>query len=67
MHIHLQTLIQLLSKVPGLGPRSGKRATLFLLQNQKTALEPLLEALKDVVATIQKSGRNINEFVDYFY
>lgn len=41
----LKTLIQLLSKLPGLGPRSGKRIALHLLQNRKTTLPALTESL----------------------
>ncbi len=38
-------LIKLLSKVPGLGARSARRATLHLIQNKETLLTPLADAL----------------------
>jgi len=41
----LKTLIQLISKLPGLGPRSGKRIALHLLQNRSTTLSALTESL----------------------
>ena len=42
----LKTLIQLFAKLPGLGPRSGKRITLHLLQNRMTTLTALAESLQ---------------------
>jgi len=42
------TLTQALARLPGLGPRSARRAVLHLLQRREAALEPLLRAL-DVV------------------
>jgi len=44
----LKTLIQLFSKLPGLGPRSGKRIALHLLQNRSTTLVALTESLQIV-------------------
>lgn len=44
----LKTLIHLLSKLPGLGPRSGKRVALHLLQNRATTLSALTESLQIV-------------------
>lgn len=44
----LKTLIHLLSKLPGLGPRSGKRVALHLLQNRTTTLPALTESLRVV-------------------
>ncbi|MBS0271424.1 MAG: recombination protein RecR [Proteobacteria bacterium] len=41
----LKTLIHLLSRLPGLGPRSGKRIALHLLQNRATTLTALAESL----------------------
>lgn len=41
----LKTLIHILSKLPGLGPRSGKRIALHLLQNRSTTLPALTESL----------------------
>jgi len=41
----IETLIQLLAKLPGLGPRSARRAALDLLKRRETLLKPLAEAL----------------------
>ncbi len=41
----LDTLIQLFSRVPGLGPRSARRAVLRLLQNPAGRMVPLAQAL----------------------
>lgn len=44
----IEALTQALSKLPGLGPRSARRAVLHLLKKRETALEPLLTALAAV-------------------
>jgi recombination protein RecR len=49
----LKTLIHLLSKLPGLGPRSGKRIALHLLQNRSTLLPTLTESLQIVGVNIK--------------
>jgi recombination protein RecR len=41
----IERLVQLLSKLPGLGPRSGRRAALLLLKRRETLLQPLAAAL----------------------
>jgi len=43
----IERLIQLLSKLPGLGPRSAKRATLALLKRPEGLLMPLARAMVD--------------------
>lgn len=50
----LKTLIQLLSKLPGLGPRSGKRVALHLLQNRTTTLPALAESLQIVKVKVKE-------------
>ncbi len=42
----IERLIQLLSKLPGLGPRSARRAALALLKKRDTLLEPLADAIQ---------------------
>ena len=37
----IERLIQLLAKLPGLGPRSARRAALFLIKNRERLLVPL--------------------------
>lgn len=44
----IDALTQALARLPGLGPRSARRAVLHLLQRRDTALEPLLRALETV-------------------
>ncbi len=41
----VERLIQLLSRLPGLGPRSARRAVLHLLKRRDTLMQPLAEAL----------------------
>src|SRR5579859_6604186 len=41
----LDTLIALLAKLPGLGPRSGRRAALYLIKRREGVMEPLAAAL----------------------
>ena len=41
----LDTLIQLLAKLPGLGPRSARRAALFLIKRREHVMEPLAAAI----------------------
>lgn len=43
----IERLIQLLSKLPGLGPRSARRAVLHLVKKKQTLLEPLSVAMAD--------------------
>ncbi|MGK6355300.1 recombination mediator RecR [Sphingomonas sp. DT-207] len=44
----IEALTQALSRLPGLGPRSARRAVLHLLKKRETALDPLLSALAAV-------------------
>ena len=41
----IERLIQLLAKLPGLGPRSARRAALVLLKKRESFLEPLAAAM----------------------
>lgn len=43
----IERLIQLLSKLPGLGPRSARRAVLQLIKKKETLLSPLAAAMAD--------------------
>ena len=42
----LEKLIAILAKLPGLGPRSARRATLYLLKKREQALLPLIQFLQ---------------------
>ena len=41
----IEQLIQLMAKLPGLGPRSARRATLYLIKHRKQLLDPLAAAM----------------------
>ncbi len=43
----IERLIQLLGKLPGLGPRSARRAVLHLVKNREKLLAPLAAAMED--------------------
>src|SRR5690242_10302806 len=49
----IERLIQLLAKLPGLGPRSARRAALVLLKKREGLLEPLSVAMRDAAAAIK--------------
>ena len=51
--LELDRLIQLLSKLPGLGPRSARRAALFLLKRRESLMEPLAAALTETAAKVR--------------
>ena len=44
----IEALSQALARLPGLGPRSARRAVLHLMKKREAALQPLLAALKNV-------------------
>src|SRR5258708_13408513 len=44
----IEALSQALARLPGLGPRSARRAVLHLMKKRETALQPLLAALHNV-------------------
>ena len=44
----IDTLTQALARLPGLGPRSARRAVLHLLKRRESALQPLIRALAAV-------------------
>jgi len=45
--VEIERLIQLLAKLPGLGPRSARRAALYLIKNREKLLAPLATAIAD--------------------
>jgi recombination protein RecR len=48
----IERLIQLLAKLPGLGPRSARRAALALLKKRDTLLQPLAAAMEEAAEAI---------------
>jgi recombination protein RecR len=49
----IERLIALLAKLPGLGPRSARRAALALLKRKEQLLDPLAGALADASARVK--------------
>ncbi len=49
----IERLIQLLGRLPGLGPRSARRVTLHLLKKRETLMQPLSAALADAAGAIK--------------
>lgn len=49
----LDALIRLLAKLPGLGPRSARRAALQLIKRRESLLEPLAAALAKAAESIR--------------
>ncbi|MFN4143154.1 recombination mediator RecR [Aestuariivirga sp.] len=43
----IERLIQLLAKLPGLGPRSARRAALYLIKNRERLLVPMASAMAE--------------------
>ncbi|MCR9124465.1 MAG: recombination mediator RecR [Phyllobacteriaceae bacterium] len=48
----IERLIQLLAKVPGLGPRSARRAALHMIKKREQLLEPLAGAMAEAAAKV---------------
>jgi recombination protein RecR len=53
----IERLIQLLAKLPGLGPRSARRAALALIKRREQLLQPLAAAMADAGAKIVTCSR----------
>jgi recombination protein RecR len=49
----IERLIQLLARLPGLGPRSARRAALFLIKKREQIMAPLAEAIRTALDKIQ--------------
>lgn len=49
----IQLLIRHLSKLPGLGPRSGRRLALQLLKKRETLFRPLIQVMQDAEQKIK--------------
>jgi len=50
----IERLVQLLARLPGLGPRSARKAVLALLKRRNDLLLPLAEALQEAIAKISE-------------
>ena len=49
----IERLIGLLAKLPGMGPRSARRATLALLKKREQLMEPLAQSLAETAAKVR--------------
>ena len=49
----IDRLIQLLAKLPGLGPRSARRAALYLIKRREALLAPLAAAMAAAAETVR--------------
>ena len=50
----IENLIKLISKLPGLGPKSAKRIILKMINNRQELLKPLANNLSDVFKNIER-------------
>ena len=48
----IERLIQLLAKLPGLGPRSARRAVLHMLKRREALMLPTADAIRAVAESI---------------
>lgn len=53
----IQALIDLMARLPGLGPRSARRAVLHLIKKRGQLMTPLAEALREVAANARECLR----------
>ncbi len=49
----IDSLVYLMSKLPALGPRSARRAVLYLLKKKDSTMAPLITALQEVYTAVQ--------------
>ena len=50
----IERLIDLMARLPGLGPRSARRAVLAMIRKRALLMEPLARSLAEVVATVRE-------------
>ena len=50
----IERLIQLLARLPGLGPRSARRAALHLVKNREKLMQPMAASLADVLDKVSE-------------
>jgi len=53
----IDTLIEMMARLPGLGPRSARRAVLHLVKKRELLLVPLAEAMRRVGETVRECAR----------
>jgi recombination protein RecR len=52
----IERLIQLLAKLPGLGPRSARRAALHLFKKRESLMQPLMTAFTEAAERVRLCG-----------
>lgn len=52
----IERLIQILARLPGLGPRSARRAALTMIKRREQLLDPLARAARDVADKVVECG-----------
>lgn len=50
----IQALIDLMARLPGLGPRSARRVVLYLIRKRAQVLQPLADAMQAVAASVRE-------------
>jgi recombination protein RecR len=53
----IERLIALMARLPGLGPRSARRAALAMIRRRELLLEPLADAMAEVAASVRECPR----------
>ena len=53
----IETLIDLMARLPGLGPRSARRAVLMLLKRRGAVMAPLAQVMAEVAASARDCAR----------
>ncbi|MDA9713501.1 recombination mediator RecR [Alphaproteobacteria bacterium] len=53
----LQKLINLISRLPGIGQRSAQRIALYLIKNKQELMLPLEESIKETVSAVKKCSK----------
>ena len=61
----IDDLIKLISKLPGLGPKSAKRIVLKLINNREEITKPLAKTLAEVYKNISNSGSSASLHSEY--
>ena len=53
----IEELVKIISKLPGLGPKSARRIILKLINNKEKIHKPLINSLADVFKNIQRCNK----------
>jgi len=56
----VERLIDMMARLPGLGPRSARRAVLTMIRKKSNVMEPLARAMVDVVQNVRECGQCSN-------